>query len=639
MKICPTCERCYEDAETTCRVDAASLVSSRQGSCIIGEKYRLDRRIGRGGMGAVYAGTHLELDRSVAIKLLLPDYITDANALERFRREARAAARLNHQNVADVYDYGLLTDGGAYIVMELIEGETLREHMNKDCTLPFGEAASIARQVAEGIDAAHRNHIIHRDLKPSNIILMRDHQNQLVAKVVDFGIAKLKEATVTGDGALTNTGMLIGTPRYMSPEQCGGQELDARSDIYTVGVLLYEMLGCRAPFDAPSATAIALKHIQELPAPLTNFRSDLPPALAAIVMQALEKDPAKRQQTAAELARQLRDAESQITDATPQTQVASAAATTLLNDDYPLLLENESAPSTHNVTNQLTDPHSAEPVTNRSGVPTVEEPLDINGEASAFAHPAQKSSDGEGVATPFSNLHLPRASTTSAHTASSPPVPFADAPRVPASNPKREKYLLGVGLLLALFFGSIALVFFLRDPQNAQDTSGDDSTPSTASSRNSSGRIPPPDDARTAATSSRNEADSASNSSSQDAAALRSSLTAWVNANNERDINRQMSFYTPTTARYYTQQNASQAFVRADKIRSIGNASSVDMRVRDTQIDVAPNGRTATMRFTKQYAITRNGNTARGEVLSELGWLKTEDGWKIVSERDLRVIS
>jgi ketosteroid isomerase-like protein len=112
-----------------------------------------------------------------------------------------------------------------------------------------------------------------------------------------------------------------------------------------------------------------------------------------------------------------------------------------------------------------------------------------------------------------------------------------------------------------------------------------------------------------------------------------------VNANNERDINRQMSFYTPTTARYYTQQNASQAFVRADKIRSIGNASSVDMRVRDTQIDVAPNGRTATMRFTKQYAITRNGNTARGEVLSELGWLKTEDGWKIVSERDLRVIS
>lgn len=629
MKICPTCQRCYEDTEATCAEDRAQLVFSRHGSRIIGEKYRLDRRLGRGGMGAVYAGTHLELDRPVAIKLLLPDYVTDIIALERFRREARTAARLNHQNVADVYDYGVLPDGGAYIVMELITGETLREYMNKGCPLPFLEANSIACQVAEGIDAAHRNHVIHRDLKPSNIILARDHQNQIIAKVVDFGIAKLKELTVTGDGAITNTGMLIGTPRYMSPEQCAGQEIDARSDIYTLGVILYEMLGCRPPFDAPSATALALKHVRDLPPALTNFRSDVPPALAAVVMQALEKDPAKRQQTAADFARQLREAESAL-----PTVIAAppAGAGAPIDYDSPLVLHEAQGHTTNRSTDYSTESLITEPETNRSGLPTVEEPLDLGeskeAQVTAFAAPEVSR---ENAADSFPPPHSGGA-TALLPQAYSSPVPFASHAGAP--NSSREKFLLGAGLLLALTFGITALWLFMRAPQVARNAS-DDVTPRT-SVRTS----PASDTASGAAQSTQSGANEATANSSQEAvAALQSSFDSWVAANNTRDIDRQMSFYAPTTERYYTRPNASRAFVRADKMRSIGAASSVEIRVRDMQIEIAPNGRAATMRFVKQYAIERGGNTSRGEVLSELGWLKTEDGWKIISERDLRVIS
>lgn len=641
MKICPACQRCYDDADVICADDMTKLTSSAHGSRIINEKYRLDRRLGRGGMGAVYAGTHLELDRPVAIKMLLPDYVTDVNALERFRREARAAARLNHQNVADVYDYGVLPDGGAYIVMELINGETLREHMNKGCPLPFDEADTIARQVAEGIDAAHRNHIVHRDLKPSNIILARDHQNQIVAKVVDFGIAKLKEATVTEDGAITNTGMLIGTPRYMSPEQCAGLEIDARSDIYTLGIILYEMLGCRPPFDAPSATAIALKHVQEPPPPLTNFRSDVPPALAAIVMQALEKDPLKRQQTAADFARQLRDAESTLPTILAQTPTGLAAAT--VDYDSPLALHDErDRLTTNRPPDYSTDPRISEPETNRSGVPTVEEPLDLGeheeAQVSAFAAPETARIENPVAASVQTSQSIQTTATVpQTYSSHAQTAQFATATN--ASNSGREKYLLGAGLLLALLFGSIAAWLFMREPQVNRNAAAY-VPPSQSAAPISTERTPSSNDAASRSSqSTQNNANNAGANSSTELAALQSSLDAWVAANNARDVNKQMSFYTSQTARYYTRQYASQAFVRADKMRSIGNASSVDMRVRDTQIEIAPDGRTATMRFTKQYAIERGGNTSRGEVLSELGWLKTEDGWKIISERDLRVIS
>lgn len=303
MKLCPNCQRCYEDAENYCALDAAALVPARPGSRLIADKYLLERMLGRGGVGAVYAGKHIELDRDVAIKLMLPDFMPDEEACERFRREARAAARLHHPNVAQVHDYGTLANGEAYIVMELVEGQTLRDFM-RGGSMTIDDTVTIAAQVAEGVEAAHRRGIIHRDLKPSNIILTRDHYDRRQAKVVDFGIAKMKETT-SGNFPLTNSGSLIGTPRYMSPEQSGAKDLDNRSDIYSLGVILYEMLAGRPPFEAHTPTAVALKHIQEEPRPVSELRPDIPPALAALVMQMLKKSPDERPASAAAVAERL----------------------------------------------------------------------------------------------------------------------------------------------------------------------------------------------------------------------------------------------------------------------------------------------------------------------------------------------
>lgn len=274
---------------------------------ILDDKYQLDERLGEGGMGTVYRATHLLIERPVAVKVLNPRFITDEAAHERFRREARAAGRLRHTNAVAVTDFGETADGIIYIVMELLEGESLRDFLAREAPLDAARASAMMMQAASAVAAAHETGVIHRDLKPGNIFIVHRQNASPIIKVLDFGIAKL--ALDANDPVqsvtLTETGVMIGTPRYMSPEQCDGRPLTPASDVYSLGVILYEMLTGTTPFTGPSPLAIALKHSSEPPRPPREIIFTLPPALEAVVLHALEKLPENRPSNAGDFAREL----------------------------------------------------------------------------------------------------------------------------------------------------------------------------------------------------------------------------------------------------------------------------------------------------------------------------------------------
>jgi len=263
--------------------------------------------LGRGGMGAVYRARDPELGREVALKVLLPELATDPKAKARFLREARAQARVEHDHIVPIHDVGE-TGGFAYLVMPLLKGQSLRDALKKNARPPVSEVVRIGREIAEGLAAAHAAGLIHRDIKPGNIWLEGDRRR---VKILDFGLARAtgdapdehaaaRPKLVSGD--LTAAGGIVGTPPYMSPEQARGLPTDARSDVFSLGTVLYELLAGRKPFTGPSAFDIMAAVASDEPVPLPRLVPDLPPALADLVARMLAKDPAARTQSCAEVA-------------------------------------------------------------------------------------------------------------------------------------------------------------------------------------------------------------------------------------------------------------------------------------------------------------------------------------------------
>ena len=244
-------------------------------------RYRMIRRIGSGGMARVFLAEDVDLHRDVAIKILHDRYSEDAQFVERFAREARAAAGLNHPNIVAIYDRGQF-EGSYYIAMEYLDGETLKDVIIREGPLPERRAIDITLQLLAALRFAHRREIIHRDVKPHNVMVLRDGR----VKVADFGIAR------AGDSEMTEAGSIVGTAQYLSPEQARGQHVGPESDLYSVGVVLYEMLTGRVPFTGDSAVAIAMKHVQETPVPPRQIVPSIPPELEAVVQRAMAKDPA-----------------------------------------------------------------------------------------------------------------------------------------------------------------------------------------------------------------------------------------------------------------------------------------------------------------------------------------------------------
>jgi eukaryotic-like serine/threonine-protein kinase len=269
------------------------------------EKYYVEERLGSGGMGKVYRARHLSMDRPVAIKFLHTRFSEDEAARLRLLTEARAAVALRHPNAVSVTDFGHTAEGWVYIVMELLEGRTLREIVSREAPLETARATSIMLQAADAVAAAHQAGIIHRDLKPSNILITQSADQPAVVKVLDFGIAKFFAGNDDDESALDQSNTVIGTPRYMSPEQHNGSELTPATDVYSLGVILYEMLTGMVPFSGSTPAEIAQKHVNNPPHSPREVVAPIPEDVERIVLHALEKEPSDRPPNAAEFRREL----------------------------------------------------------------------------------------------------------------------------------------------------------------------------------------------------------------------------------------------------------------------------------------------------------------------------------------------
>lgn len=309
---CPNCGELYLPPAERCLRDNQPLATTNTlVGCVLDRRYRVDKVLGVGGMGAVYRSTHLGFGKEFAVKVLHPEMMEREDMFERFRNEARAAGLIEHNKAVKVTDFGVSDGRLAFLVMDLVEGIMLRTLVEKT-RLEIGRTVDLLSQVCEAIQAAHQKNIIHRDLKPDNIIVQQIEGKEQV-KVLDFGIAKLRESDQEGGpkGLQTKVGMLVGTPQYMSPEQCKGmrgEELKPTSDIYSLGIIAYEMFAGRLPFTESSTLGYLSKHSHEPPPPLRLFAPHLSLSLEQVVMQALEKNPAHRQQSALEFAQALQTA-------------------------------------------------------------------------------------------------------------------------------------------------------------------------------------------------------------------------------------------------------------------------------------------------------------------------------------------
>jgi serine/threonine protein kinase len=393
--------------------------------------YKVVARLGEGGMGAVYLAEHQAIGRKAAIKVLHPQFAAQPRVVERFFNEARAANQIHHPGIVEIFDLGQEQEIGVYLVMELLEGESLHTRLKRRLKLPCEEVASLVSRVAGAVGAAHARGIIHRDLKPDNVFVLPDpdHPSRERVKVLDFGIAKLEAE----GGAGTRTGAVLGTPAYMSPEQChGAKHVDARADIYSLGIITYEALTGALPFQATGFGELVAKHMYAPPPPLRDKNPAVPPTVEAVVLKALAKEPELRQQSMEEFA----DTLVRVTQESgaPAYQAVPLPKGTLRLDDGKARPSNGSRPSRP-----------------PSGVPAAA--------ASVGSLPPAASRRGSGGSTP-SELLDGRPTTVpgaKGSTLSSGAAEMAAA--TPPARGGRRWWLAGVGAIVALAAGgTVALV-------------------------------------------------------------------------------------------------------------------------------------------------------------------------------------
>ena len=309
MRECSECRSCFADDVLHCPYDGMATAPTLVGDAILDGRYQLEKRLGQGGMGVVFKARHIFLKTQHAIKIILPDLVgNDPNLVTRFRQEALAAAAIRHQNIIAVTDFGVVRGTMPFLVMEFVQGKSLQEIMGEEGAMPAARAFELMQPICSGIAAAHRQKIVHRDLKPLNVMIQDGISINEGTKILDFGLAKIKSGELLGSFIAAQTTGLMGSPFYMAPEQWSDEPPDARSDIYSLGVMLYQMLCGEVPFKGSSIPSIMKKHVTADVPTLASKGAQVPAQIEAVVRHALEKDPKYRTASADDFVAELRSA-------------------------------------------------------------------------------------------------------------------------------------------------------------------------------------------------------------------------------------------------------------------------------------------------------------------------------------------
>jgi serine/threonine-protein kinase len=624
---------------------------NRQDDPLVGrtleDKYLIMARLGEGGMGAVYRAKRVRIGDEVAVKVMHPQFIKDEATLERFRREARAAAMLHHPNVVAIHDYGEghTPEAPAFIVMEMVNGVSLRDLLEQERRLAPDRAVALMREICNGVGAAHRHNVIHRDIKPDNIIVLPPgaHSESESAKVLDFGIAKLRD--LASDNTLTQAGMVMGTPFYMSPEQCRAEPLDPRSDVYSLGAMLYEMLAGTPPFVAATPTGVVAKHLMESPPPLP-LQLHVPASVEAVIGRALAKDRNARQADATVFARELQAAltanltqpmspSTGAAGTAQATQFFAAPAATFMHSGYDtappvvgratvqeqlpvqrsrtgmivagivsvvilialgvigyfVFMNRKPTPANVNQGSNVTQSNTATPTNgNRSGT-TLAPPTDAKGkvESKILNDQALDRNDLAGISDP--DLRMLRNTIYARHGRI---FDTADLQR---------------------YFSTRSWYRPRSEYKDADLTANDRAN--VALIKSAEGASAAPADA-----SIRNE--------------VMQTLNGWVEAMGRHDLDAYMSYYAPTLDSYYKRSNVSRADVRAEKARAFSRYATLDVQLNNVQIKADQTSERVIVSYDKSYDFAEaNGHHFNGTARSALWLEKSGNRWLITSEKDL----
>ncbi len=656
---------------------------------VLDGKYEIVSPLGEGGMGAVYRARRVHIGDEVAVKVLHPRFVNDETLVERFRREARAAAQLHHPNVVIIHDYGEAggAEAFAYIVMELVRGASLRGVLQSEERLDAARAVSLMRDICAGVGAAHRRQIVHRDLKPDNIIVMPpddDHDGERV-KVVDFGIAKLRD--MASDSTLTQAGAVVGTPYYMSPEQCRGESLDARADVYSLGAMLYEMLAGSPPFTAPSVTGVIAKHLTEAP-PRIPDDLQVPRALQETVMRALAKDPDARQRDAAEFAREIQAAtESKGAVATERTETPVSVMTETPQpapfvpvQAQPSQVQPPPVPTSHGHAPVPTDPRQFAPPTQappphytaapppqqpaaprrKSRAPLVIGLLVLSLIAISVVGIAALiyigSSGGEGGTTAISQADpvspstdvtpSPSSTTDEELTAGE----ITEARESDALSRAETKAVSGATLtsedLASLKPAELRLLrntLFARHGRVFNDAelkkyfegrgwykpnSAFNESLLTNADRANAELIKSVESGGTASP----PADTARVTSE-----VSDTIHAWAGATRAKLLDLHMIYYADKLDTYYRMSNVPASTVRADRARVFARYNSMDVELSDVKVTLDASGARATATFDKSWDFEAADKNSIGSVRQQLTLSKVGGRWLITGEKDLEV--